>query len=751
VTGVSAIISGTVNANGLRTWGYFRWGTTTVYDHSSFNIRFAPLEVPMTFSNLLTGLSTNTTYHYQLIATNTAGQTLSPDMTLTTSAYVPMPVVTINPATNVTPNSATITGSVTPSGFPVSVSVGWVTGLSGTSEWVEALPAQNAPVPVSITLSNLMSNTTYLCSLAADNAIGLGAYSAQISFTTLEAQTAITSPATDITATSATLYGTLNPNGFDTTYYFQWGTDMAYGNATPSFSVQGQNTPINGIAAGLTGLSPGTTYHYQFVATNSEGLHLGGDLPFTTLSTISIQGQVFNYSTNNGTVTIHGYAGPGGDLTIPGTIGALPVTAIADNVFFNVTNLTSVSFPETLRSLGDSAFEYCRGLTSITLPGSLTDLGVASFAACSGLVSATLPVGLRDLQNSVFQDCSSLTSITIPNSVTNIGAGAFSNCGSLTNLLIGNGVLNIGAGAFWQCTNLTTVAIPASTLSIATPDSAFSIDISPFADCTSLSAINVDPLNRAYSSVGGVLLNKDESKLLFCPQAKRGNYVIPDSVIVIVPSAFLNCSNLADITIGNNVAYISIWAFEGCSGLTRLTIPDSVTNIQDAPVGGFGNGVANGVFWGCASLTNVIIGKGLSYLGLGAFSGCSNLLSVYFKGNAPTPGSTPLGVYVFGADSPTVYYLPGTTGWGSTFAGRPTKIWNPQFQQLSFTSGPDQGRFGFTVTGTADIPLIIEAISNPSVTAWTALQTCTLTNGALDFTDPASAKYPARFYRICSP
>src|SRR5215472_502686 len=123
VTGVSAIISGTVNANGLRTWGYFRWGTTTGYDHTSFSILFAPLEVPMTFSNLLTGLSTNTTYHYQLIATNTAGQTLSPDMTLTTSAYVPMPVVTINPATNVTADSVTITGSVNPYGFPVSVFV----------------------------------------------------------------------------------------------------------------------------------------------------------------------------------------------------------------------------------------------------------------------------------------------------------------------------------------------------------------------------------------------------------------------------------------------------------------------------------------------------------------------------------------------------------------------------------------------------------------------------------------------------
>jgi hypothetical protein len=171
-----------------------------------------------------------------------------------------MPVVTINPATNVTAFSATITGSVSPNGFPVSVFVGWGSGLNYYGGEFETVPAQNAPVPVSITLSNLMSNTTYNCSLSAVNvAAGLTVWSGDISFTTLEAQTAVTGPATDITATSATIYANLNPNGFDTTYYFQWGTNTAYGNATPSFSVQSQNTPINGIAAGLTGLSPSTT------------------------------------------------------------------------------------------------------------------------------------------------------------------------------------------------------------------------------------------------------------------------------------------------------------------------------------------------------------------------------------------------------------------------------------------------------------------------------------------------------------
>ena len=660
------------------------------------------------------------------------------------------PSVTINPATDVTAYSATITGTVNPNGSAITVFVGWGTALAYNSQWLETLPPQNSSVPISTTLTNLMSNTTYRCSLSAINTAGLTGFSAELSFTTLEAPTAITGPATDITVNGATIYGNLNPNGFDTAYYFQWGTTTAYGNTTPRFSVLAQNTPINDLARTLTGLSPSTTYHYQFVATNSEGTHFGGDMSFTTLSTISIQGQVFNYSTNNGTVTIWGYAGPGGAVTIPSTIAGLPVTTIADMVFLNLTNLTSVALPETVTSLGQWEFAGCTALTNVTLPNSLTNLGYASFSGCSALLSVSIPGSITDLPNGVFVGCSSLPTIIIPNSVTNIGAEALAACGSLTNLIIGNRVLSIGSGAFWQCTNLTTVTIPASTLSIGAPDSPFGTDISPFAGCPSLSAVNVDPLNGAYTSVDGVLFNKDRSKLLLCPQGKLGNYSMPDSVVVIGTSAFLNCTNLTGITISTNVAYIAIWAFEGCSGLTRITIPDSVTNIQDAP---YGKGVDGGVFYDCFSLTNVVVGKGLSYLGIGAFFECTNLHSVYFKGDAPTPGTLlPGPVYVFGFDDPTtVYYLPGTTGWGATYAGQPAVLWNPQIQTGNAGFGVRPNGFGFNITGTPGIPIGIEASTNLVTGLWVLLQSCTVTNGSVYFSDPQWTNYPGRSYRIRSP
>ena len=91
--------------------------------------------------------------------------------------------------------------------------------------------------------------------------------------------------ASSITANSATLNGSVNPNGLATTAYFQWGTTTSYGNNTPPESIGSGTTalnvyePISG-----SGLNPNNTYHFQLVANNSGGTAYGGDQTFTTLS-----------------------------------------------------------------------------------------------------------------------------------------------------------------------------------------------------------------------------------------------------------------------------------------------------------------------------------------------------------------------------------------------------------------------------------------------------------------------------------
>src|SRR5687767_4409711 len=98
-----------------------------------------------------------------------------------------------------------------------------------------------------------------------------------------EAPGATTTDATDVTASSATLNGVVNPNKEDTTYHFEYGTTTAYGTSTPN-AVEGGNAG-KAVSAAITGLQPGTVYHFRLVATNPSGTDFGVDKTFTTQGT----------------------------------------------------------------------------------------------------------------------------------------------------------------------------------------------------------------------------------------------------------------------------------------------------------------------------------------------------------------------------------------------------------------------------------------------------------------------------------
>ena len=117
------------------------------------------------------------------------------------------------------------------------------------------------------------------------------------------------------------------------------------------------------------------------------------------------------------------------------------------------------------------------------------------------------------------------------------------------------------------------------------------------------------------------------------------------------------------LTSGLPVTRIGRTSFYDRTSLTDVTIPNNVTDIEAY------------AFGYCYKLTSATIGKSVTSIGDYAFSDCWSLTNVCFQGNAPK-----CGVDVFFNDSATVYYLPGTTGWGGTFAGRPAVLWNPKVQ-----------------------------------------------------------------------
>jgi hypothetical protein len=445
-------------------------------------------------------------------------------------------------------------------------------------------------------------------------------------------------------------------------------------------------------------------------------------------------GDGFDYSvnaSNANTITITSYTGAGGAVTIPTNINSLlvtgigmseipvfgpsltsvtisgSVTSIEAEAFLNCINLASVTIPASVTSVGDYAFSECTALTSVTIPGSVTSIGAGPFAECTRLLAITV-----DAQNSFYRSMNGVLfnesqttliqypgglggSYTIPGSVIGLGEAAFYFCARLSSVTIPASVTNLGSYTFAGCTSLTNVTIPGNVTSIGTE---------AFYFCTNLTSVMMP---NSVTNIGDYAFND-------CYDLT--SVIIPESVTSIGTEAFYFCTNLTSVTIADSVADIGEYAFAYCYSLTSVTIPGSVTNIEEV-----------------------------------AFLECASLTSVYFTGNAPST----LGSFVFYGDTnATAYYLPGTTGWGAfdeESGLSPAVLWDPLIQAGGVNFGVQNNQFEFDITGTANIPIMVEASTNLANPVWTPLQSLTLTNGLFHFSDPQWTNYPGRFYRISSP
>ena len=140
-------------------------------------------------------------------------------------------------------------------------------------------------------VTGLSSGTTYYYQAVATNSLGVKSYGSVLSFSTANVPSVVTSPATGVTQTAATLNGSVNSNGGSTTTSFCYSTSSAQTNCSGASSISATPSPVTGstpstISATLPSLSPGTTYYVQAVGTNSLGSPTyGALLSFTTAAT----------------------------------------------------------------------------------------------------------------------------------------------------------------------------------------------------------------------------------------------------------------------------------------------------------------------------------------------------------------------------------------------------------------------------------------------------------------------------------
>ena len=555
--------------------------------------------------------------------------------------------------------------------------------------------------------------------------------------------------------------------------------------------------------SGGTAMIPDTTNGYPISNIGDEAFYGCSGLINVTIpaSVTGIGHGAFAFCSNladvtipDGVTNIGEYAFYSCSSLTSATIGT-NVTSIAISTFDSCANLTNVTIPNGVTNIGSSAFKNCASLGSVMIPASVIGIGLYAFDSCSSLTAITvdpqntnyssadgvlfnlnqstliqcpggkagnyiIPNDVIYIGNFAFDSCADLTNITIPFSVKSIGDSAFDSCTGLASLKIPNSVTNIGSWAFDSCSSLTSVSIP----TIPSIENGFrgvdSIQDHAFEACTSLTSVTISArVGRIMSfafddctnvtgfyfqynapSIGNLSVFGDDSNatVYYHPGTTGWSQTFGG-----LPTAQWLVSYGFTFTTNNGAITITGYTGNGYSG--DVIIPYTTNGLPVTSIGGQ-------AFYDCNDITSITTPNSITSIGNAAFYSCTRLTSVYCLGNSPTP-TDDSSAFLYDSN-PTVYYLPGTTGWGATFDGVPTAPWilsYPTILNFEPYFGVQTNQFGFIISWATNTPVVVEASTDLSNPVWTPVATNTLTGGASYFSDSQWTNYPGRFYRLRSP
>ena len=306
--------------------------------------------------------------------------------------------------------------------------------------------------------------------------------------------------------------------------------------------------------------------------------------------------------------------------TLQGVVEIEGVNSSSAGAFNGCANLEQVTLIDSpLRNIGDRAFRNCAALASFAIPNTVTNIGSYAFSGCAALKSATLPEGLQSMGLQIFYNCTSLGEATLPDSLRetksdyDYSEGYFAGCTSMTNLVIESGIPVVKKFHLpFDSTNAFTVTVNGSGATVidckafmntkagsvvlngvVSIEGTSSSGEGAFRDCTSLTEV---VFGDGLAEIGG--------------QAFRGcsalkSVALPNTVTNLGSSAFSGCASLMTATLNEGLRTIGSYAFNSCTSLTEITLPDSlVTTGKDTE--------HYGIFTGCTSMTNLVIGSGVS-------------------------------------------------------------------------------------------------------------------------------------------
>ena len=391
-----------------------------------------------------------------------------------------------------------------------------------------------------------------------------------------------------------------------------------------SFTVGNLNYTLNGNAATVTGYVNGT----GTLAIPETVTYEGNDYPVTAIGNNAFQ-----------------WAGFTGDLVIPNSVTTIGYSAFYESTSFDGT----LTIGNSVTTINGEAFRGCTGFTGdLAIPNSVTTIGTAALLGCNGFNgSLILGNSLTTIGEHAFNGCNSFTGdLLIPNSVTSIGTYAFCGCSGFNGTLtLGGALTSIGRDTFNGCSGFTgALVIPNTVTSIGQsafqncsgftgdltlPEGLTSIGFCAFSGCSGIDGTLTIP--TTVTSIAGLsfdnLTNLSEihynaTNCGNCSDYYGGQFHYTTGTLVIgenvqrMPNyVFLNAGFTGELILPESLTYLGQGAFKGCSGLTGdLIIPSSVATLGAS------------AFEGCSGFHGILsMPEGLTSIGDYAFSGCSGL------------------------------------------------------------------------------------------------------------------------------
>lgn len=331
-----------------------------------------------------------------------------------------------------------------------------------------------------------------------------------------------------------------------------------------------------------------------------------------------------------------------GDVQIPRKVSCqgrqYTVTEIAGWAFSNCDQMTSITIPATIKTIGYSAFYWCDGLKAVYSENLAVWCGI-SFGGgteCNPLSLAhhlyvngeevkdlVIPEGVTSIGGHSFQDATALTSVVIPSSVTKIGDEAFAGCSSITNLSIASGVKVIGFNAFGGCSGLKEVTIPEGTEHL---------EPGAFYHCGQLASVS---LPQSLLSIGNYAFEQCRSLT---------SIEIPDQVVELGARAFYECDELTSVKLSDNIPEIGDWTFTRCYKLKSINIPKNLKRLGDYSL-----------FW-CSSIEELTLPSTLTDISSSALISCKGIRSLIVEDGNPKYLSE--NSVLFNYDKTTLMFFP---------------------------------------------------------------------------------------------